>query len=214
MAAGRYRGPAARRADLHQGPVRCARIGDHRRVARPAESRRAARCAVDRAAARGGRGLRRQDQPARVRVRHDQRGVGVRARAAPARSEPVARWIVRRIRRVGGGRDVLRLDGNRHGRIDPHSFGRVRARRPEADARRAVDGGRRAAQHDDGPYRAAVPLGRGCRNRVRRAARRNERRIFGWGSACPHARDPARLFSGAARSAGRTCLRKRVRTSA
>ena len=69
------------------------------------------------AAARGRRRPARQDQPARVRARHDQRGLGVRRGAAPARSRrdrPAARaaappwrwrpaWASRRSARDTGG---------------------------------------------------------------------------------------------------------------
>ena len=71
--------PAARHPDLAEGPGR-----PGRRAAPPPprwcgevtsrDGRRAGRAR----AADGRRGLRRQDQPARVRVRHDQRGLGVR----------------------------------------------------------------------------------------------------------------------------------------
>ena len=128
---------AARRADLAQGPHRP-------RAARRRPRPRA--CATDTSppatrpsSARlrdGGRRLRRQDQPPRVRARHDQRGLGVRPGAASARSEPLAGRLVRRLGRVGPGRHGLRVDRHRHRRLGSHSVGGVRPRRTEADARR------------------------------------------------------------------------------
>ena len=54
-----------------------------------------------RGCARRARCFDRQDQPARVRARHDQRGLGVRAGAASARPEPIAGRVVRRLGGVG-----------------------------------------------------------------------------------------------------------------
>ena len=110
LAAGTRSRPAARRADLDQGPARRPRHADHRGVARPrAATSPSATRRRDRAPAPGRRGVRRQDQPARVRVRHDQRGLGVRAGAQPARSGALAGRLERRI---GGQR--RRRHGARH----------------------------------------------------------------------------------------------------
>ena len=59
------------------------------RVARAPRARGRARRHGGGAPAPGWRGARGQDQPPRVRARHDQRGVGVRAGAPPARSHAV-----------------------------------------------------------------------------------------------------------------------------
>ena len=91
-ACGRPRsGAAARRAGLDQGPARYPRRADDRGVARARGTRRRSRRAGDRAPAPGRRGLHRKNEPARVRVRHDERGLGVRPGAQPARPVAVAR---------------------------------------------------------------------------------------------------------------------------
>ena len=90
---------AARRPDLDQGP-------DRHRAARRRRPRRACATATSptrraghRAPAGGRRRLHRQDEPARVRVRYDQRGLRVRPGAQSARSGAIARRIERRLRR-------------------------------------------------------------------------------------------------------------------
>ena len=90
-------------------------------------------------AAPGRRGLHRQDEPARVRVRHDERGLGVRSRPQPARSVAIARRIERRVGRERRGRHGAGDHRHRHRRIDPDSGRRLRHRRPEADVRRDLD---------------------------------------------------------------------------
>ena len=75
------------------------RHGDDSGLARQGRSRAERRCAGDLAPAACRRGYRRQDQPARVRVRHDQRGLGVRARppsTRPDRDRQAARAAARR----------------------------------------------------------------------------------------------------------------------
>ena len=104
---------------------------------------------VVRAAARGRRDPDRQDQPARVRVRHDQRGVGLRAGAEPAttnRGRPVDRAAVRRAALAAGM--AFGALGTDTGGLDSHSVGGVRHGRLEAGARRDVVRRRRAAQRD------------------------------------------------------------------
>ena len=83
--AGRHRGP------LHGIPIslkdidrRCRRADD-RRVAAAPGTRRQARCAHRVASQSRRGGDRRQDQPARVRVRHDERGLGLGSRAQSSR---------------------------------------------------------------------------------------------------------------------------------
>ena len=113
--------PAARRADFDQGSARHPRHADDRRLARARRPRRRPRCAGHRASAAGRRGVRRQDQPARVRVRHDERGLGVRAGAQSARSDAVARRLERRIGGQRGGRHGAGDDRHRYRRLDPRS---------------------------------------------------------------------------------------------
>ena len=91
--------PAARHSDLAEGPDRSEGRADHRGIAGAQGSRRDRGCGRDAAPARSRRGVRRQDQPARVRVRHDQRGLGVRPGPQSARSDrarPAARAAGRR----------------------------------------------------------------------------------------------------------------------
>ena len=136
IAAGRYRGP------LHGVPISLKDLIDLEGMPTTAASRvrdghvAAADATVVTRLREAGRGLHRQDQPARVRARHHQRGLGLRAGAPSARSRAVAGRIVRRIGRVGAGRDGVRVDRHRHRRIDSHPVGGVRPRRAEADARR------------------------------------------------------------------------------
>ena len=90
---------AARHADLAQRSDRRRRPGHHRGVARARRSRRDRRRDRRHAAARGRRGVPRQDQPARVRARHDQRGLRVRRRStirATRRDRPADRAAARR----------------------------------------------------------------------------------------------------------------------
>ena len=132
LAAGRDRGP------LHGVPISIKDLLDVRGVPTTAASRVREGHVADRdapaivAPAPGRRGLHRQDQPARVRVRHDERGLGVRARAQPARPDAIARRIERRVGGERRRRHGARHDRHRHGRLDPHSGRRLRHRRPEA----------------------------------------------------------------------------------
>ena len=91
------RGPRTSRRTLSRSRCTACRSRSRTSSTSPARRRRRARAcrrAGDRGRARvatpasGRRDRHRQDQPARVRVRHDERGIGVRPRAAPAR--PVA----------------------------------------------------------------------------------------------------------------------------
>ena len=208
IAAGRYRGP------LHGVPISLKDLIDVEGTPTTAASRvrdghvAGADAPVVTRLREAGAVFDRQDQPPRVRARHHQRGLGVRAGAASARSRTVARWIVRRLGGVGPRGDGLRVDRHRHRRIDPHSVGRVRPGRAEADDRRDLYRRRRPAEHDARPRRAAVPVGGGCGDRLRRAARRHV-------GSTPAAQAPdglrlgvlARLFHRSPRSAGRFCVR-------
>ena len=137
IAAGRYRGPLHGIPVVGEGSDRRRRHADDVRIARaaaPADARRAGRAA----AARGRRDHHRQDQPARVRVRHDQRRVARSARCGIRSTVAIGGRIERRL---GGGaarRHVLRRARHRHRRLDPHPGRGLRHRRPEADARRAA----------------------------------------------------------------------------
>ena len=104
--------------------------------------------------ARRRRGLHRQDQSPRVRARNDQRGVGVRSRAASARSKPIAGRLFRRVGGVGRRRDVLRLARHRYRRIHPHPVGGLRPRRLKPTLGELSTDGCRAPERDAGSRRA------------------------------------------------------------
>ena len=127
--------PAARRADLAQGSDRSSRHADDRRLARAARTRGRPRFGGRGATARGRCGVRRQDQPARVRAGDDERGLRVRSGAPSARSQPISRRLLGWIGGLRPGRHVLRLDRLRHRRLDSHSGGRLRSGRSEAGTR-------------------------------------------------------------------------------
>ena len=178
IAAGRYRGP------LHGIPVSVKDLvdvagtpttsGSARAAAQPARGR-----AGRHAAARGRRDHHRQDQPARVRVRHDQRGIRVRTRAPSARSVAIGRRLERRRGRRAGRGHVLRRRSAPTPAVDPHPVGGVRHGRPEADATEScrAKGSSRSARTLDhvGPMartvadaRADVPGDEGGRSEPRR----------------------------------------------
>ena len=157
---------AARRADFAQGPLRPRRNPDDGRVARARGAHRHLRRGHRAAPARGGGRDRGKDQPARVRARHHQRRVRVRAGETPARSLPLGWRIVGRLGRVGAGGHGVRVDRHRHRRIDPHSRRRVRSRRVEARPWRDRRDRCRAAQLNARSRRAAVPVRRGRGHRV------------------------------------------------
>ncbi len=85
---GHYRGP------LHGVPISLKdlidrpRHADDGRVAGARGARCATRCDARWTPPRGWRDLRRQDEPSRVRARHDQRGLGLRSRPPSVRSTP------------------------------------------------------------------------------------------------------------------------------
>ena len=87
---------AARGAALDQGPDGRARHRNDGGVARPRGAGGLSGRAVRRQPAGGGRRLRRQDQPARVRPRDHERRLGVRGRPQPARPHAVAGRFERR----------------------------------------------------------------------------------------------------------------------
>ena len=120
-----------------------------------ADSIAAGRRADRHAAARGRRRAARQDQPARVRARHDQRGLGVRRGAASARSHALGRRLERRLRRGGGDRHGPRVDRQRHRRVDSDPRVLLRRRRAQARSRRNPDGRRRSAERLARPRRPA-----------------------------------------------------------
>ena len=136
----------ARPPYLAQGSVRSRRVADDGGVAGAGGPHRRGRCAGRGAAARCRGGVRRQDQPPRVRARNDQRRLGVRSRASSARSVTIARRIERRIGRIGDCRHVPRDVGVGHRRVHPHSRRRLRTGRSQAGVRRALVPRRRGAQ--------------------------------------------------------------------
>ncbi len=202
IAAGHDRGP------LHGVPISLkdlidvARRADDRRLTRARRSRR--RRATPRSSP--GCATRARSSSARPTCTSSRS-------ARPTRTRPSVRCAIRSIpsrspggslRRIGGvgaRRDGLRLDRHRHRRLGPHSGGGLRPGRPEAGARRDSDRRRRAAQHDAGPRRAAVPVGRRRGAPVRRAARPADAgtRRAPRDAARAAARRAARLLPGAAR---------------
>ena len=215
IAAGRRRGPLHGVPISAEGPDRHPRDRHHRGVPGAPASCRPPRCPRSRPSPRGRRGVCRQDEPPRICLRHHERGFGVRARQAPRGPKPLAGRVVGRIGRLGGGRNVLRVDRHRHRRVGPDPGGGLRPRRPEAGARRYLHQGGRPAQHDDRSCRTAVPVGRRCGAPVRRAAGRDRPGAAGAsGTADRQARDSARLLSRPARSAGCRGVRRGVRSAA
>ena len=122
---------AARHSDFAEGPDRSEGRAHLRGIAGAQGSRGDRGRGRDAPAARSRRGVRRQDQPARVRVRHDQRGFGIRPGPQSARSVALAGRLERRFRGGGRVRNVARHGRHRHRRIDSHPGGGVRHRRAE-----------------------------------------------------------------------------------
>ena len=124
--------------------------------------------AVARARGRGLRG-RRQDQPARVRVRNDLREPPLRRRAEPARVGTgrgrLERWergCSRARRRRARARNGLR-------RLDPDTGRLLRRRRLQADVRARLPRGLLPARPELRPRRPDGTRRRGLRGRARRA---------------------------------------------
>ncbi len=113
-------------------------LADDVRVAREGGARRGEGRGGGRASAARGRGDHRQDEPARVRDGHDQRGLGVRRGASSARRHAVARRIERRVGDRRGLRHEPRRGRHRHRRIDSHSLGGLRTGGDQAGVQRAV----------------------------------------------------------------------------
>ena len=102
--------PAARHPHLAQGPDRSRRRRHDRRLARC--SRATWREPTHRSPRACGRRVRlsRQVQPPRGRVRHDERGLRLRAGAQPVGSRAFGRRVERRVGGGRGRRDGLRVD--------------------------------------------------------------------------------------------------------
>ena len=101
----------------------------------------------------------RQDQPARVRLRHDERRIGVRPRPQPAGPDAVGGRIERRVGGGAGGGHGVRCTGHRHRRVRPHPVGGVRDGRTQAGRRRSLVRGRGAAERDAGSCRTDGAIG-------------------------------------------------------
>ena len=114
----------------------------------------------------------RQDQPARVCVRHDQRGLRLRTGPQPSRPVAIARRLERRVGDQRGDRDGPRHRRHRHRRIDSHPRRRLRHRRPQAELRRGLHRSGRAAVPDAGSRRSARALRHRRVAGLPRAARR------------------------------------------
>ena len=138
-ATGRSRGPLHGLTVSIKDLIDVEGITDDGRLARAAAAHRARRCDGRRAASRGRGGDHRQVQPARVRARHDERGIGVRARAQSSRHDTIARRIERRVGRRCCRRSGLGFHRIRYRRVDPHSGCGVRGRRTQTDVWRSAD---------------------------------------------------------------------------
>ena len=197
------RGPLHGVPHLDQGPLRHQGHGDDRCVPRARGARRRCRRARHHLLTPRRRRLRRQDQPARVRVRHDERRLRVRPGAKSVRHHALARRIERRLGRERRRRNGARLARHRHRRFNPHPCRGLRHRRPQAHLRRGVGRRRRAALAHARSRGAARANGDGRLAHLSRA-----RRTPGLARARAHAdrgpshRRAAQVFL---RRAGRRC---------
>ena len=94
-----------------------------------------------------------QDEPARVRARHDQRGLGVRCRASPAGPHALGGRLERRLRGGGGHGHGPGVDRQRYRRINSNPVLLLWSRRAQAGSRRSADGRRRLAERLARPHR-------------------------------------------------------------
>ena len=192
-----------------QGPVRHRRARDDLRLGRV----RRARARADRgggAAARGRRlRERRQDEPARVRLRHDLREPALRRRPQPALPRPGRGRLERRL--GGGARGRARRRGARHrlGRLDPDPRRLLRRRRPQADPRARVARGLLAARGELRHGGAARPRRGGMRADAPRARSRPTSRSSSSRSRSSRSASPGRKRP--TRSCGRGSRRRAAR---
>ncbi len=148
IAAGQDRGP------LHGVPISIKDLFDITGTATTAASRvREGHVATQRRPAHhptapGRRGHRRKNEPARVRVRNDERGLGIRSGAPPVGSDAFPWRFKRRVGREPDRGNGARHRWDRYRRFDPDSRGHLRHRRPQTDVGRAVDRRRGPAVED------------------------------------------------------------------
>ncbi|CAA9544398.1 MAG: Aspartyl-tRNA(Asn) amidotransferase subunit A @ Glutamyl-tRNA(Gln) amidotransferase subunit A, partial [uncultured Thermoleophilia bacterium] len=195
---GRAAGPAAR----DQGPVRHGGRAHDLRLGAVRRPRPGPRRVGRDPAARRRLGRRRQDEPARVRVRRDVGEPVVRRGRQPPRPDAGGRRLVGR---VGGGAPDGRLRPgarHRHGGLHPDPRLGLRRRRVQAGVRggapRRVLPARAVARprRPDGPHRRG--LRRGLRHPRRPRAGRGSRR-----GGAARRRDPPRGRPGRHRRGGR-----------
>ena len=122
------------------------------------------------------RGARRQDQPARVRAGHDERRLGVWRRAQPARHHAVRRRVQRRIGGRAGRRHGAWRHRDRHRRLHPDPFRRLRPGGAQARVRRGARRRRRAVERHARSRRADRAHRRRRRGHSRRAGARHAAR--------------------------------------
>ena len=160
------------------------------------------RCHGHRAPEVGGRGHSGQAQPARVRVRHQQREPALRAGAQPVGHGTRPGWLERRNRGGGGRRLVRGWPGQRHRSVDSSAGQLVWHRRLEADVR--------ARQPRRGPAAGVVARpcrparAQRCRLRADAAGNRRRRPTRPLGVA----RAGTRLFGGPGAWRGRPAARR------
>ena len=212
IAAGACRGP------LHGIPISLKDLIDQQGVPTTAASRvreghvAAGDAPVTARLARCRRRAHRQDQPARVRVRHDERRFGVRRGPQSARPLALTRRVQRRLGRRHRHRHVGGVDRHRHRRVHPHPVGGLRHGRAQADVGRGAVRRRGAAQPVARSRRAAGPIGGGRVADLPRPARRGDRRPLA--AACPAPcqgpapRRAAALLPRRARRRGARALRR------
>ena len=192
-------GPAARRADRHQGHLRHRRHADRIRLAAVGRPHAAPRRRRRRPAARGRRRDHGQDRDHGIRL------FPSRQDPEPARPRAHAGRLVERLGGGGRGRHGAGRDRLADQRLGDPAGGVLRRGRLQADARADLAHRRADAVAHARPCRRVRALGRG-----RGAARRDARRLRRGGSRHAAARAPALRGRGGERAAAAAALRLRA----